>query len=257
MLWQKAWLETRRRFVGALLILTVLAGGTVYEYAAVQRLLPRLNAAGSAPIAETSGVADAIRDAMDIQKNFRGFVWYQSFRQNLTQLGVFFAMLLGCGGLVSESMKGSGLFTLSLPVTRRQLVSARALTGLAQWFAVAMTPPLAIVLLAPTVGERLPLVDALVHGFCIFVVGSVFFALASFLSTIFADMWRPLLIGIGVACAIAVLSFAVPQLALFSVMSGERYFRTGSLPWTGLLVSVVLTTALLYGAADTLERKDF
>ena len=44
MLWHKAWLETRWRFISALLILTIVAGGNVYDYIAAQQLLPRLNA---------------------------------------------------------------------------------------------------------------------------------------------------------------------------------------------------------------------
>jgi ABC-type transport system involved in multi-copper enzyme maturation permease subunit len=94
-----------------------------------------------------------IREAIEMQKDFRGFIWYQSFRQNLTQMGVFFAILLGCGGLLSESSKGSALFTLSLPVTRKQLLGARTGAGLAQLFAIAMVPPLAISLLAPSIGS--------------------------------------------------------------------------------------------------------
>jgi ABC-type transport system involved in multi-copper enzyme maturation permease subunit len=257
MLWHKAWLETRWRFISALLILTMLAGGTVYDYLATQRLLPRLNATTSTAATEASGLAGAIREAIEVQSNFRGFIWYNTFRQNLTQMGVFFAILLGCGGLLSETSKGSALFTLSLPVTRRRIFGARIGTGLAQWFAVAMIAPLAIPILAPSIGERFSVVDALAHGICIFVVGAVFFGLASFLSTLFGDLWRPLLIALGIACLLAVVAFAVPQLALFSVMNGERYFRTHTLPWAGLLSSAVLATALLYSAAETLERRDF
>ena len=50
---------------------------------------------------------------------------------------------------------------------------------------------------------------------------------------------------------------AAPQFGLFKVMSGESYFRTGSLPWMGFVTSAVLATALLYSAAETLERRDF
>ena len=257
MLWHKTWLETRWRFISALLILTVLAGGNVYDYLATQRLLPRLNATTDSPVAEASGLAGAIREAIELQKDFRGFIWYQAFRQNLTQMGVFFAVLLGCGGLLSESSKGSALFTLSLPVTRRRLLGARTGTGLAQIFAIAMVPPLAISILAPSIGQRFSIVDALAHGVCIFFVAAVFFSLASFLSTLFADIWRPLLVAIGIACAVAVGSMVVPQLGIFSVMNGESYFRTGSLPWAGLVTSAVIATALLYGAAETLERRDF
>ena len=257
MLWHKAWLETRWRFISALVILTMLAGGVVYDYIATRRLMPQLTTTTSSPAAEATGIADALREAIEVQKDFRGFVWYQAFKSNLTQMGVFFAVLLGCGGLLSESSKGSALFTLSLPVTRKQLLGARAGTGLAQWFAVAMVAPLSIPILAPSVGQHFSIVDSLAHGVCIFVVGAVFFSLASFLSTLFGDIWRPLLISIGIACGVAIVSFAVPQINIFSVMNGESYFRTGSLPWAGFLTSAVIATALLYSAAETLERRDF
>ncbi|HUQ87763.1 MAG TPA: hypothetical protein VM096_09400 [Vicinamibacterales bacterium] len=257
MLWQKTWRETRWRFLSALLVLTMLAGSNVFDYLATQRLLPQLSARTDVPAAEATGLAGVIRDAIEIQKDFRGFIWYQAFRQNLTQMGVFFAVLLGCGGLLHESSKGSALFTLSLPVTRKQLLGARAGTGLAQLFAISMVPPLAIPLLAPSIGQHFTIVDALAHGLCIFFVGAVFFSLASFLSTLFADLWRPMLIAIVIACAVALVSVAVPQVRIFSVMNGETYFKTGSLPWAGFLVSAVIATALLYSAAETMERRDF
>jgi ABC-type transport system involved in multi-copper enzyme maturation permease subunit len=257
MLWHKAWLETRWRFIIGLLILTVLAGGNVFDYLATQRLLPGVTASIEVPAAEATGLAGIIRDAIDIQKDFRGFIWYQAFKQNLTQMGVLFAILLGCGGILSESSKGSALFTLSLPVTRKQLIGARTGAGLAQLFAIAMVPPLVISILAPSIGQHFSIVDALAHGICIFVVGAVFFSLASFLSTLFADIWRPLLIAIGIACAAAFAAILVPQLSIFSVMNGESYFKTGSLPWAGFLTSAVIATALLYSAAETLERRDF
>jgi ABC-2 type transport system permease protein len=257
MLWQKAWLETRWRFISGLVVLTVMSGSTVYEYLAAQRLLPDLMVGVEMPGADATGLAAAIRDAIEVQKEFRGFVWYRAFRDNMTSMGVLFAVLLGCGGLLHESSKGSALFTLSLPVTRRQLLGARTGLGLTQLLAISIVPALAISILAPTIGERFSVVDALAHGVCVFFVAAMFFGLASFLSTIFADIWRPLLIAIGMACAVALASAFVPQLAIFSVMNGESYFKTGSLPWAGLLTSAVLAMALLYSAAETLERRDF
>ena len=257
MLWQKAWLETRWRFVSAIVILTILAGGSVFDYLATQRLLPQLESTTASPVAESSGLAAAIREAIELQKDFRGFIWYRTFRDNLSNMGVFFAILLGCGGLVSESSKGSALFTLSLPVTRKQLLGARTGVGLAELLAISMVPPLTIPILAPSIGQQFSIVDAFAHGICIFVVAAVFFSLASFLSTLFADIWRPMLIAVGIACLAAVASFVVPQLAIFSVMSGESYFKTGSLPWAGFLTSAAIATALLYSAAETLERRDF
>ena len=85
----------------------------------------------------------------------------------------------------------------------------------------------------------------------------MFFSLASFLSTLFADIWRPLLIAIGIACAVAFASFAVPQLSIFSVMNGESYFRTGSLPWVGLLTSAVISDGVAIQRSGNLGTPDF
>ena len=254
MLWHKAWRETRARFIAGLVILTVMAGAKVYEYVVTLRMMPL---AESVLSGNTSPLAAAIREAVEVQREFRGFVWYNTFRDNLALMVVLFAVLLGCGGLLAEAKKGSALFTLSLPVSRRQLLGARVGVGLAQLFAITMVPPLAIPLLAPAIGQSFSIIDALAHGLCLFFVGALFFSLASFLSTMFADIWRPLLIAMLLACVAVIAQVAAPEFGLFKVMSGESYFRNGSLPWMGFLTTAVLASALLYSAAETLERHDF
>jgi ABC-type transport system involved in multi-copper enzyme maturation permease subunit len=255
-LWNKAWLDTRWRFIAGVVLLTMLASGKIVEWVAAERLLPQLDS--SVISSNASGVVAAvIRDALEAQKTFHGFIWYRGFRDNLTGIGIIFIVLLGCGGLLSETSKGSALFTLSLPVTRRQLFNARAGVGLAQCFAIAMVPPMVFPILAPAIGQQFGFGDALAHGLCLFVGGALFFGLATYLSTIFTDTWRPLVIALVLACGVAVISFAVPQIDVFSVMNGEKYYRTGTLPWAGLLTSAVVATALLYSAAETLERRDF
>jgi ABC-type transport system involved in multi-copper enzyme maturation permease subunit len=254
MLWQKAWLETRGRFITGLLILTVMSGAKVYEYVVTLRMMPL---AESVLAGDNSPLGAALRDAVAVQREFRGFIWYNTFRDNLTLMGVLFAVLLGCGGLLAETKKGSALFTLSLPITRKQLLGVRTATGLAQCFAIAMIPPLIIPVLAPAIGQRFSILDALAHGFCLFFVGALFFSLASFLSTMFSDIWRPLLIAVSLACVAGAVQLVAPEFGLFRVMSGETYFRTGALPWMGFVTTAVLASALLYSAAETLERRDF
>ncbi|HJU43637.1 MAG TPA: hypothetical protein VJ691_12505 [Vicinamibacterales bacterium] len=254
MLWHKAWLETRWRFIAALAILTVLTAANVYEYVLAQRMMP---VAESLSSGDPSPLGAMIRDAVAVQREFRGFIWYNAFRDTLTNVGVLFAVLLGCGGLLAENKKGSALFTLSLPVTRRRLLGIRTATGLAQWLAISMIAPLTIPLLAPLVGQQFSIVDALAHGVCVFVAGALFYSLASFLSTLFGDFWRPMLIAFAVACVAAAAQFAAPEFGVFRVMNGETYFRHGTLPWMGLVTTAVLASALLYSAAETLERRDF
>ena len=107
-------------------------------------------------------VASAIREALELSRTFRGYVWLNAFSQNLAQLGTLFAILLGSGALRTEAP--GTLYTLSLPVSRRALMTTRATAGLVELLVLMMVPALAIAMLAPAVGERYSIVDALVHG---------------------------------------------------------------------------------------------
>jgi hypothetical protein len=40
-------------------------------------------------------------------------------------------------------------------------------------------------------------------------------------------------------------------------MNGEVYFRTGELPWQGLLASAAASAAMLYAAAMNIAHRDF
>jgi hypothetical protein len=254
MLWYKSWLETRWRFLIGFVLLLIVASGTSYSYLAVAKLMPL------ARTLDTSGeIGRRLKEAMEIEREFRGFVWWQWFRQNLTQMGTLFAVLLGTGGLLSRSA-GDALFTLSLPVSRARLLTVRAATGLAELLVLAVVPSLAIPLLAPAVGQRYGVADALVHGACMFIASSAFFSLAFLLSTVFSDVWRPALLAISVATILAVCELMFRDLAgygIFGVMSGESYFRGGGAPWGGLLISMAASAAMLYGAALNVARRDF
>ena len=254
MLWHKSWLDTRWRFLIGFALMVCAACFVVATYLRVKELLPLL------PTLNTGGLlGQKIREAAELQRTYRGFVWSQWFRQTPTQTGTLFAVLLGSGGLVSQGSTGT-LFTLSLPVSRRELVGARAATGLAEWFAIALVPSLLIPVLSPSIGERYAVSAALVHGGCIFVGGAVFFSLAVLLSTIFDDSWTPGLIALAVAIVGGTIELAIvgpTRLGTFSVMTGESYFRTGAVPWSGLAVNAAVSAAMLYGAGMNLARRDF
>ena len=76
----------------------------------------------------------------------------------------------------------------------------------------------------------------------------------------FGDVWRPLLLAVCVATALAFVGLAFPDLSrygIFRLMSGEVYFRGGGLPWLGLLASTALSIAILSVASRNLARQDF
>ena len=256
MLWHKVWLETRSRFVIGLGLLLIMAAGAVFEYPAMSHLISQAGVS----VNPKGPLGRVVADALSVERDFRGFVWYQWQSQNLTQVWTLFAAILGSGGLLPRGAASGVLFTMSLPVSRNRLLAVRAATGLAELLVLAVVPTLLIAVLAPAIGERYSVADAGVYGVCLFLGGGVFFSLAVLLSTLFDDFWRPLVLACAVAFALglgAVVLRSVPPFSVFEVMSAETYFRSGQVPWFGLLVSSALSAGLLYGAATSFDQRDF
>lgn len=254
MLWYKSWLETRSRFLIGLALLMISASGTVYTYTQVMKLMPMV-----AAINADSEIGRRIMEAAALAREYRGFVWSQWYRQNLPQLWTIFAVLLAVGGPFALGSKGA-LFTLSLPASRNRVVGIRAALGLVQLLVITLVPALLLPLLSPAIGQTYRLGDAVVHTLCLFVAGATFYSLAFLLSASFNDIWRPLLLTLGGAFVLALceqLPIDLARYGVFHVMSGEVYFRTGALPWAGLITTAGLSAAMLYGAAVTTARRDF
>jgi ABC-2 type transport system permease protein len=258
MLWHKAWLETRSRFLLGLALSVIVGFGVIYDFRATERLLPLVRNMDSASLDTTGPIGAAIKESIAAQQTFRGFVWWQWYRQNLTYLVVIFGALLGAGGLLAKS-GGATLFTLSLPVSRYRLIGTRAVIGLAELLAIAIVPSFVLPLLAPTIGRSYSVIDVLVHGACMFIVGSVFFSLAALLSNDFGDMWRPVLMACIVAAVLGMLEYipAIAPYGIFHVMNGETFYRHAGVPWIGLLISAGISAALLRTAAINLAHRDF
>jgi hypothetical protein len=251
MLWHKAWLDTRWRFVIGALLLACGTAEVVLIYPRVQAMLPLVPPSGGGRLGAI------VRETALLSRDYRGYIWSQGFRQSVANLVTLFAVLLGTGILPQS---GGGLFTLSLPVSRARLVGVRAASGLVQLFALALIPAAVVVALSPSVGESYGIGDAAVHAVCLFAAGAVFFSLALLLSSEFGDVWRPLLIALFAAMVLAFFEHATPALSgrgLFSVMTGESYFRARAVPWAGLFVSATLSAAMLYGASAHLAIRDF
>jgi hypothetical protein len=252
MLWYKSWLETRWRFLIGLVLLICSALSTVFTYPQVMKLLPLV------PAHLDGEIGRRVREAAELARSFHGYVWSNWFRQNLPQTWTLFAVLIGTGGFLSHSSGGGTLFTLSMPVSRNRLLGVRSMTGLIELFVLAFVPSLLIPLFSPTIGQHYGVGSALVHSVCLFIAGSVFFSLAALLSTMFNDIWRPLLIALAIAIVISIIEQASQiSFGIFHVMHGESYFRTGALPWAGLLASAALSVALQYAAATNITRRDF
>jgi len=249
-LWHKAWVETRSRFWIGAVILLCSAMMVVFAWPRASDLLT------SAAKVELNGdLGRQIRQALQLTSEYRGYAWDQWFAKNLTYMGTLFAALLGAGGLLSAG--SGGLFLLSLPASRDRLLLTRAATGLIELFVLVVGSSLVIPALSPAVGKQFSVPDTLVHSLCLFAATSVFFSLAFLLSTEFGDTWRPLLLALGVAMLIALVERAVGDSGLFTVMSGGSYFRSGQVPWLGLVATVSVSAGLLAASILNIARRDF
>jgi hypothetical protein len=255
MLWYKSWLDTRWRFLLTLTALVLFACGTVMLFPTVRELTAAFQIPAGLPFDES--LRADLEESREAVRTFRGYAWSQWFAGNFPTLLVLVAALLGSGSPLVKSGSGA-LFSLALPVSRRRWIQTRAGLGLAELFVVTLAPSLALTVLAPLVGEQLSLSECVVYGACAFVVASLFFSASVFLSTVFNDVWRPLLLTCLAAIAIAAIGMALPEgHGLFAAMAGESYFYDASLPWPELLLSGAGAVALVYAAAANIARRDF
>ena len=254
MLWYKSWLDTRWRFAIGLVVLMVVGCGTIVDWVATAKLMPLAGAVDT-----STEMGRRLKEALEVERTFRGFVWWQWFRQNLSQIGTLFAILLGSGSILATT-DGAALFTLSLPTTRARLVGVRAAVGLSELLVIVVASSLVIPAMSPAVGQHYGVVDALVHSACAFAAGAAFFSFALLLSAVFDDLWRPLLIACGVAIVLGgweLMAWNESPYGVFHLMSGESYFKAGVVPWLPILVSAAVSGTLTAGAASSLAHRDF
>ena len=253
MLWYKHWLETRWRFFIGLALLVGFSAMMVLTEPLVGSALENFQDPGGR-------LGEFLREQVEIAKTYDGYVWQQWFGKNLLTGWILLAILIGVGGLVTESARGTALFTLSLPVTRRRLLAVRAATGAVELALLALVPSLLIPLLSLVIGKSYSPAKVVVYVLMMVMGGAVFFAFSMLLSTIFSDQVKPIVIGAAAAFILTTVTLLFKEFAPYSIlniMSGYGYFRTGELPWLGLAVSLAVAAAMFYLSLRIVERRDF
>jgi hypothetical protein len=170
---------------------------------------------------------------------------------------LLFAALLGAGGVVSQSEGRGALFLLSLPVSRDRTLFTRVAIGLAELAALAVIPALGLVVFAPSVGQTYPIAEAVSHGLQMFVDGILAFGLATWLSTVFTDLWRPVLISlVTLVLAEGLMWHPEGRHSVLGLIWQIPIYR-GPSNWALETAGALGGLALLLGARQTLMRRDF
>lgn len=254
MLWYKAWLDTRWRFLIGLALLVCTAVANALTYPLAQTMI--------AEAARNSGADGLLAGELDwsyqLAGTFRGYIWAQFVHENLYYLWTLFAVLLAADGPLSQ--RSGAIFTLSLPVSRRRLCAVRAGTHLGELALLSLLPLLAISLAAPLIGHSYPLADALVFAIHMWIGGTFFYCLTLLLAAFFEDRWRPILITLAVVVGAGVGNEFTPLLAKLGparVMTGHSYFFSATPAWTGLFILLTAAALLLHFALRSIENRDF
>jgi ABC-type transport system involved in multi-copper enzyme maturation permease subunit len=229
MLVYKAWRESRARF----LLSTATLGWFCALFIIVRPMMHEAATKPFVPFVEDSIYTGSIRNFFCV-----------------------FVLVLGLGGLLQETSRGSAAFTLSLPVTRARLIAVRAAVGVAEVVALALVPTVAVLGLAPFQGEAYGVFDAMQCSTQWAVTGTVIFAVAFLFSTWLSGTYAALTASIIVVGAYALLVTLSPMrhVPVLNVLTMMDHAHPGVVRLAGTsLVSVAIITAGMW----LTERKDF
>jgi len=247
MLFYKAWLESRTRFLFGLA--AVIAVCTLYI---------RLR-----PILIPDWIADLQNPHMPGRPKWLFFgvydlnfyTWHFLYENKLQQVWVVFAILLSFGGLVREKQLGTSTFSLGLPVSRKQWFLTRMLVAAAQSIVLALTAVVAVSVACWSIHESYRAPQIFGHCLLIAGAGAVFLGLGAMFSTVIRGEHMALpvtlmVLGIPYLYVQEYVREAAPnawvhRIDVSHVMAGPPLLTWATVPWFGLAVSLGLTICLL------------
>ena len=242
MLWYKAWLETRGRFLACLITLTLFCFIFVHH---AQEIAFRGDG-----LSRPGGPADFYR-LLYVNQQFLVIMWVVS------------AVLLGMGGLVREKAVGVSTFTLSLPVSRARLFGVRVATGIFQAAALAILPWCAVFLASSSAG--MPIRLSQVSSYILLLLGGGFsyFAMAILVSSFIEGEYTAPAISFGVVLLTAIAFDAwLRPFSLWRLIAGDlsidrHTFLLSSFPSRGISASLAAALFMLLLALHRIRRRDF
>ena len=235
MLWYKAWLETRWRFV-------LLAGLIVFAW-----VMPSMISFARVGIPQN---VPAMR------------VWVGVHIASM-MVSVFTAIFLAGSGVNSQTtygassgFHGSMFFTLSLPVTRGRLLFVRAGLG-------AIECGLLVAIMGAFTLYRHPggvtALQALLYLARLIICSMAIYAFSTLLACLLDEMWQ----FTGATLALGALLFVENRFAVVAATSPLRgmnllsYPLTAPWPWTTVVASLIATGLFMFASVELLRRKEY
>jgi hypothetical protein len=254
MLWKNGWWETRWLFLIGLAAI-FLGYGLAFGWGDYDA------ARWAARLQRSTNLSEIERQALN---NYQGQTWAIWFKLLLNFIWADYAVVMGAVCLMTAcpwtpSQGATGLFTLSLPVSRRKVLLSQAAVGFGEVFLAALIPSLLLPIIARLHGQWFSWSDTLIYTLLMVFGGGVFFCFAFLLTVILGNYLVAFLLVEAVVFAL-ILPFQSlgprPWWHILGVMAGESYFYNGRIPWLGLLISLILSAVFIFTAIRIYERRD-
>jgi len=235
-LWYKAWLETRSRFLTSLATLTVFCAVFVHHAQGILR--PEWT--------------PAYNRLLYIAQQYIVVLW------------ILAVVLLGMGGIVREKATGASLLTLSLPVSRALLLGVRVGVGVLEAIILAVVPWTAIFLVSSHAG--MPILVSQVGFYVLLLVagGLVYFAMAILVSCLVEGEYTAPAMAFGVVF-LTIIAFDawLRPLNLWRLITGDfyidrhTYLLSAHFPWLGALACLFVSAVMLLVSVKVVQRREF
>ena len=242
MIWRKTWQESRIRFLASAAAIGLVVGWAILNAGhGMSRYDTR------PPITYTRYVSFLFAGQFQV-------VWALS------------ALFLGLGGLMRERALGTAQYTLSLPVSRRRWMAARAAVAAAEAAGLALVPVIVIPIASRFTGRSYPPWEAARFSVLLLAAGLVFLGVGLFCSSLLPSDYGAA--ALGVLCLYFTFTAQdylyrwFPTFRMSDLLGGGEYVNraTGFLegcPWQGTLASLGVAAALFWAATLLTEHRDF
>jgi ABC-type transport system involved in multi-copper enzyme maturation permease subunit len=246
-LWYKAWLETRSRFLTSLTTLTIFCAVFVHHALSVTSG----NSGFSQGLLRSEWKADFYR-LLFVSQQYVVIIW------------VLAVVLLGMGGIVREKVTGTSSLTLSLPVSRAQLLGVRVSVGILEAIVLGIVPWSAIFVVSSL--ARMPIVVSQVEFYVMLLVGGglAYFAMAVLISSLVEGEYTAPAVAFGVVLLTAIIFDAwLRPFNLWRLVTGDYYvdrrtfLLSGHFPWRGTLASVSAAVLMLLASLRVIQKREF
>ena len=238
MLWYKAWLETRSRFLISLAGMVGLCSIFVFH-----------------------GDRDAIYEVPASYYNYVLFAGHEI----LVMMWILAVTLIVMGGLLREKPAGSAAFTLALPVTRARLMMVRICTSLIQAATLAIAPWIAMYSVGSIFGKTHSISQAGYYLVLLLGGGLLFFGMAVLVSSLIGGEYTAPVVSFGavLVTAVALSGATMRRYSPWGFMTGSEYLdrQTNVLlspvPWFQAGIYILVACLFLAISVRVIQRQEF